>query len=119
MRSQPTPSVAPQDVERIVRRDFPPEDFDTVISVLKQYGIEKWQRECARVQLAALKLAAGNLKRLQMHIDAAKIDYRDVLAPAEFPEYSRTGFRTRELPAHEQEKIIDSDWKQYEDWFRR
>ena len=119
MRHQPHPDVTCDDVERIVRRDFPAGDFNTVMAVLRQYGVETWHRECARVQLAALKLANGDAHRLQKAVDLARTDYRDVLAPAEYPGYSKRGFRTRELPAKEQETIIDSDWEQYERWLRK
>jgi hypothetical protein len=84
---QPIPDVLATDVERIVRRDFPDGQFDAVMGVLKQYGAEKWQRERARVQLAALKLADRDLDKLQRVIEVASRDYRDVLAPAEYPEY--------------------------------
>jgi len=119
MPHQPHPDVTSSDVERIVRRDFPSGQFDTAMAVLKQYGIEKWHRECARVQLAALKLSNGDLRKLQTAIDVAKRDYRDVLAPAEYPEYSKRGFRTRELPVEERERIIGGDWEQYESWLRK
>ena len=42
-----------------------------------------------RVQLAVLKLAAGRLDELRREIETARRDYRDVLAPAEYPRYSR------------------------------
>ena len=115
MRDQPVPDVTFNDVERIVRRDFPSEQFDTVMAMLKQYGTEKWHRESARVQLAILKLSHGDLHKLHIVIDVAKKDYRDVMAPAEYPEYSRR-LHTRELPVEVQERIIRSDWDQYQKW---
>ena len=119
MVHQPIPDVTEDDVRRIVRRDFPPKDFDTVMTVLRQYGGEKSQRESARVQLGILKLANGNVDELQKHIDVARVDYRDVLAPAEYPEYLKAGFQTGELPARERKRIIENDWEQYERWLRR
>ena len=79
MLKQPTPAVTPSDVDRIVRRDFPPEQFDSVMNLLNEYGAERWQCERPRVQLAALKLSGGDLKKLRNQIDSAKCDYRDVL----------------------------------------
>ena len=114
MNLQPTPSVTPSDVERIVRRDFTPEEFDAVMGILKEYGREKWQREIPRVQLAVLKLANGSLTRLRRSIEVAKSDYRDVLGPAEYPNYGKMDLRAQEL-----ERIIDSDWNQYNAWLRR
>jgi hypothetical protein len=109
MHNQPVPEVLPTDVERIVRRDFPEERFVTVMLVLNEYGAERWQRERSRVQLASLKLAHGSLDALRSHVDAAKQDYRDVLAAAEYPEYSRKGFHVRELALEEQRRIIGAD----------
>jgi hypothetical protein len=89
------------------------------MGVLGEYGVEKWHREPTRVQLAALKLADGSLQRLRANIESAKRDYRDALAAAEYPAYCKVGFRVRELPAEEQRRIIDSDWRQYEGWLRK
>jgi hypothetical protein len=116
---QRIPSITATDVERIVRRDFPDEQFDIVMSVLTEYGTEKWHREPSRVQLAAMKLADGDVNALRRHIDTAKQDYRDVLAAAEYPEYSKKMFRVRELPSREQNRIVDDDWRQYETWLRK
>jgi hypothetical protein len=113
---QPIPDVTPLDVKRIVRRDFPEIQFDSVMAALKGY---EGNRERSRVQLAILKLARGSLDALRKHINTATQDFRDVLAPAEYPEYSKLAFRVRELPAAEQQRIIDSDWTQYQDWLRR
>jgi hypothetical protein len=90
------------------------------MSVLREYGDEKWERERSRVQLAALKLAGGNLDELERQTCAAKRDYRDVLAAAEYPEYTRRGmFHVPRMSLREQQRIIDSDWQQYDVWLRR
>ncbi|MBZ5530653.1 MAG: hypothetical protein LAO20_04410 [Acidobacteriia bacterium] len=113
------PNVTPNDVERIVRREFQEEQFVTVMAILGRYGTEKHHREASRVQLAALKLASGSVDDLQSNIESATRDYRDILAYAEYPEYFKKGFRVAELPAEEQRRIIDSDWRQYDGWLRR
>ena len=115
---QPTPTVTRADVERVVRRDFPPDDYDSVMTILAEYGAERWHRELHRVQLAVLKLAAGSLDALRPEIETAKRDYRDVLAYAEYPAYMKKSFRISQLPAEEQRKIIDEDWRQYETWLK-
>ena len=116
---QPVPGVTPSDVERIIRRDFAAEKFAQVMALLDEYGEEKWQVDAARVRLAALKLANGDLGKLRVLVESAKQDYRDTVAAAEYPAYMRTGFRVRELPSKEQHRIIDSDWRQYEEWLRK
>ena len=121
MLRQPIPNVTSDDVERIVRRDYSEAQFDSAMAVLKVYEESaSGRRERPRVQLAALKLANGQLEALRTHIDTAVQDFRDVLGPAEYPEYSKmVAFRVRNLPVPDEQRIIDSDWKQYEDWMRR
>ncbi len=121
MQDQPTPDVTSNDVERIVRRDYSETQFSSVVDVLKIYEQSpSGRRELVRVQLAVLKLANGDLNALRKHIDIAAQDFRDVLGPAEYPEYSaKVAFRSRDVPATEKERIIDRDWKQYQDWLRR
>jgi hypothetical protein len=82
-----------------VCRDFPAEEFTSVMAIVSEYGTEKWHRERTRVQL--LKVADGSVPRLRACIDSAKRDYRDALAAAEYPAYCRLGFRVRELPVAE------------------
>jgi len=115
---QPTPQVTAEDVNRVVRRDFPEPQFDEVMSLLNEYGSEKLHSGRSRVQLAALKLAHGNLEALRIQIDNAKQDSRDILVAAEYPQYWQRKFQVRELSAREQQKLIDNDWKQYERWLR-
>lgn len=89
------------------------------MSVLAEYGRETWHEELHRVHLAVLKLATGRLDALRREIDKAKADYRDVLAYAEYPAYMKTMFCVSPLPATEQQKIIDGDWKQYQSWLNK
>jgi hypothetical protein len=119
MTMQPTPTVTGADVERIVRRDFPADRAVEVLAMLDEYGKETWHAEPHRVRLAALKLAAGDLTRLRYEIESAKRDYRDVLSPAEYPGYTKRMFRIGELAQDEQQRIIDADWRQYQDWLTR
>jgi len=118
--SQPIPQVTPDDVDRVVCRDFTADEYATVKAMLSEYGTEKWHREPTRLQLAALKVANGSVQKLRACIDSAKIDYRDALASAEYPAYlKKIGFRVREFPERERRQIIDEDWRQYEEWLKR
>ena len=117
--SQPIPQVTPDDVERVVCRDFTADEYAAVTAMLGEYGTEKWHREPTRVQLAALKVANGSVQKLRACIDSAKRDYRDALAAAEYPAYCKIGFRVRELPEKERRRIIDEDWRQYEEWLKK
>jgi hypothetical protein len=113
---QPVPKVSRADVERVVRRDFSANDVDRVLAMLDEYQFEG--RTPWRVQLAVLKLAAGDIATLKREIEVAKADFRDVIAPAEYPKYSRY-VRSRDFPDAEKQPLIDEDWKQYESWLRR
>ena len=119
MTAQPTPTVTSADVDRIVRRDFPVDQMTEVFSMLDEYGRETWQREAHRVRLAALKLSARSVHRLRSEIESAKRDYRDTLAAAEYPGYFKKVPGPGRVPADEEQRIIDADWKQYQDWFTR
>jgi hypothetical protein len=117
---QPIPDVTEKDVERIVRRDFPREQYDAVMRVLREYSQGRLPKECSRVHLAALKLAQGDLELLGLHIGHAELDFRDVLAAAEYPEYMSTvAFRVSKLPRKEQLRIFNSDWDQYAKWLQK
>jgi hypothetical protein len=119
MAEQPIPRVTRADVERIIRREFLPAQYETVLALLAEYGREDWHREVDRVHLAILKLSAGDIDALRRELEAAKSDYRDVLAFAEYPACMRDGFNTFHLPTDEQQRIFDQDWAQYQDWLDR
>ncbi len=115
---QPTPSVTAADVERVVRREFAPDQVSSVLAMLNEYGAEEWQREPDRVRLAVLKLAKRNLQQVRYWLEQAKGDYRDVLGPAEYPLYGKKWGRMDRLSEEEQKKIVHSDWLQYERWLK-
>lgn len=87
--------------------------------MLDEYGTEDWHRERDRVRLAVLKLAAGDMERLRYQVEGAKMDYRDVLGPAEYPGYGKRWFHIEKLSPEERQRIIEADWKQYQDWLTR
>jgi hypothetical protein len=116
---QPIPDVTSEDVDRIIRRDFSAFSFAEVKAILNEYGVEKFHVGVNRVRVATLKLANGDVERLRIHMQSAKNDYRDVLAAAEFPGYMKAGLRIRKLPAKERTRIIDGDWRQYDEWLRK
>jgi len=60
-----------------------------VLGLLDSYGVEPYERERERVQVAILKLSAGSEEKVCEYVAVAKRDYRDVLFWAEYPEESR------------------------------
>lgn len=117
--SEPIPQVTLDDVKRIVCRDFTADDYATVTAMLKECGLDTFERGVARVRLAALKLASGSVQKLRSSVDLARRDYRDVLSAAEYPAYVKIAFGRQKLPEKEQRRIIDEDWRQYQEWLKR
>lgn len=114
---QRVPDVSPADVERIVARDFPPERRAAAAAILAGYASENGRP--SRVQLAALKLSSGNLDSLREWIEQANLDFRDVLAAAEYPLAITRWSAIDSLSADEREGIYDADWRQYHAWLQR
>src|SRR6267378_940618 len=77
------------DVVAVVQKAFPETSYSRVLELLDSYGVESYERERERVQLAILKLSEGNEEKLREFVAVAKRDYRDVLFWAENPEEAR------------------------------
>src|SRR5438874_1283154 len=77
------------EVVAVVQKTFPEASHSRVLESLDTYGVESYERERERVQLAILKLSAGNEEKLREFVAVAKRDYRDVIFWAEYPEESR------------------------------
>jgi hypothetical protein len=110
------PPVTSGEVDRIVRRDYPSERVEEVMSILRGYD----SGAPHRVRLAALRIAAGDLVRLRAEIVRANEDYRDVLLAGEYPiRVARDPNPFASLPKAEAGKISATDRKQYEEWRSR
>ncbi|HWY52438.1 MAG TPA: hypothetical protein VNW72_13235 [Chthoniobacterales bacterium] len=77
------------EVVAAVQKTFPETSHSRVLALLDAYGVESYEHERERVQLAILKLSEGNEEKLREFVAVAKRDYRDVLFWAEYPEESR------------------------------
>jgi len=85
---------------------------DALFILLQSYeGVER-----ERVQLAILKLSAGDSGKPRHNIDAAKVDYRDVLAWAEYPEQMQTCVSGFNSAPEVIEGIMKRDKDQYQGW---
>ena len=113
---QPVPNVSAADVARVIKRDFPPEKHAAVKDLLNQYKQQHGPVPPPRVHLAVLKLSEGSVQKVARFIQESFVDYRDVLAPAEYPRYSaRGGFDSDE----EEQQVIADDWAEYRGWLER
>ena len=77
------------EVVAVVQKTFPASARARVVELLDTYGIESYERERERVQLAILKLSERDEEKLREFVGVAKRDYRDVLFWAENPEGAR------------------------------
>ena len=77
------------EVVAVVQKTFPESAHSRVLELLDSYGVESYERERERVQLAILKLSEGNEEKLREFVAVAKRDYRDVLFWAENPEEAK------------------------------
>ena len=86
----------------------------TAEAELGRYGMGDYEKEVERVQLAILKLSGADIERLRANVRAAKGDYRDVLAWAEYPGQMRAN--SWRLPESEREQLRQADLAQYAAW---
>src|SRR5262245_32321317 len=112
---QPTPSVTEEDVERVVRRDYPAHFRDAIFALIAKVEV----REKPRVVLACLKIAGGDMERLRGELANADGYYREILSDAEYPLASKRWSRIQSLPEAEVRAIFDKDWRQYSEWLNR
>ena len=68
---------------------FPRADAGTILAILDEYGVEPYERERDRVQLAVLNLSEGDEAKLRYFLDIAKRDYRDVLFWSDCPDEAK------------------------------
>lgn len=113
---QNTPALSSADVARIIKRDFDADDVETALAFVGEYGVDDDHEEAIRVQLAALKVSAGGLDLLRSTIDRAKIDFRDILMEAEYPEQARQHAAPGVLAPKARRRIVEADRRQYADW---
>jgi hypothetical protein len=114
------PKVTRDDVLRVIRRDFRGNKPELILGILDGYGSEEWQPEKDRVQLAILKLSHGDVERIRELVDTARSDFRDVIAPAEYPGFSEVGFvGVEKMSRDEVARLKADDWRQYQEWLSK
>ena len=70
-----------------------------------------------RISAAVLKLADGDVDKIDKYIEMYKNDFRDVLANAEYSLCSRFGFG--EKNKKKLRTIYLTDWKNYTKWLNK
>ena len=91
-----------------------------VRAALARYGTESYEREIERVRMAIVKLSGGVLSELLRLTDAAKLDYRDVIMWAEYPEEAKARSSSAPNTSEEQQRELEAirarDRAQLEAW---
>lgn len=118
MLEQPVSKGTQDDVERIVRRDFAPTEVAAAFALLEVYEPTS-NESAARVRLAVLRGAHGDLVKLKRALDEANLDYREVLIDAEYPINYRLTMREKRPSDEEYDESIRQDWKNYNEWLSR
>ena len=114
---KPTPEVSEFDIDRIIERDYSQTEKKRVLNILKEYLPDT---DNYRVWAGVLKISNGDTDRLKKNIKRANFDYRDILVEAEYPEYfEKVGINVEQFEKSELRKIVNNDWKQYNNWFNR
>ena len=115
---QPVAKISKKDIQKIIERDYPPGNEEEIVGILCQYNSNN-ETDKFRVWAALLKLSDGKIEILKEKIEIAKTDCRDILAVAEYPEYSeKVGFESEKFSEKELNHIIKSDWNQYQNWLK-
>lgn len=104
-------------VTQKVKEVFPKEDPSKIMSILDQYGVESYEQERERVQIAILKLSEGEMEKLHKNVRIAKEDYRDVLGYAEYPLEMQS--ETWNMDKQKAEEIRKKDRQQYLEWLNK
>lgn len=106
--------LTPDLVRTLVDRLFPPGERSAALALLEGYGGAPHERESLRVRVAALKVSGGQLGELERSIAHARMDYRDVLAWAEYP--GALTMSTWKMPPAEAARVRAADRTQYLAW---
>jgi hypothetical protein len=76
--------VSEEDVINRVKKEYPPEDVDEVLTILGEYGRDEYESSPEFMRLAILRLANRNKQKLSGLVKTTKWDYRDVLGGVQY-----------------------------------
>lgn len=113
--NQFTPEVSVEDIERVLKRDFPAEHQQELREMIQSIQVI----EKPRVVVACMKNAGGDVQKLKGNLHEASGYYREILGEAEYPFYIKKMFRIEKLTEQEKAEIIEKDKRQYLNWFNK
>ena len=109
---QPVPKVSQPDVDRVIARDFEPAVRGQLEALLADPALNL----SPRVVLAVLKLSDGDIAAAEANLETARMDWRDVIAYAEYPAYMKATSGSARPDPDRRSELIQADWEQYECW---
>jgi len=112
---QPVPEVSQADVARIIARDFDPVGRERLTALLLDPELSL----SPRVVLAVLKLSNRDVGAVTANLERARMDWRDVVACAEYPAYMKATSGSKHLDPARRSELIRADWAQYDSWLNR
>ena len=113
--TQHIPEVTEADIDRIVRRDYPPEFHDEIHERIRAVEVI----DKTRVIMACLKAGKGDMNTCRGHLANASGWWREIISEAEYPNYTKVWFHDERLSTEERERIIEKDKTQYLAWLNR
>lgn len=114
---QPTAKITDKMLERLIQREFS-ERAGQVKRKLE--GVKgETPNGTNRNAAAILKLANKDYDTIDQLIAVNNNDFRDVIAPAEYPKCLELGFVDFPKDVEERKRIYLADWRQYAEWLRK
>src|ERR1700730_7591548 len=111
---EPVAKISDKTLERLLRREFGDHASEVKEKLLHVKSDTPGGKN--RISAAILKLSNGDLDKINYYIDLCNQDFRDVVAPAEYPRYSTVAFN--EIPRWKKRQFYLADWKEYSNWLR-
>ncbi len=112
---EPVAKVTQKKLAQIIRRDYG--NCAIEIEQKLQKVISDSLSGKSRISAAILKLANKDLNAIDRLVELSNTDCRDVLAPAEYPGYSKVAFR--DISKSDKKRLYISDWKEYSTWLNK
>ena len=112
---QPAAKISNELLDKLTRREFP-NDIEEVKHKLNKI-ISDSQAGRNRFSAAVLKLANGDLTKIDKLVEKCNEDFREIVSMAEYPKCSDYGFG--EIPADKTNEIYYKDWTQYVAWLNK
>ncbi len=76
-----------KDIIEYIKKEFNEEDFEIIVSRLKDLDLSAWKQDINRIYRCILYLSKGNLDKIDIYIKKAQKDFRDIIVEAEYDSH--------------------------------